>query len=76
MKKSVTNLFGNALVIVEGIKYLSFAVGGLANEGRGGEGKISFRAGGEKRFLIALNIVLSKKLYSKTTPNTIQNNTK
>jgi hypothetical protein len=29
-------LFGNAFVLVEGIKYLSFAVGGLANEGRGG----------------------------------------
>ena len=70
-------MFGNAFVLVEGIKYLSFAVGGLANEGReGGEGKISFRAGGEKRFLIALNIVLSYRLSSKTTHNTIQNNTK
>ena len=51
-------MFGNAFVLVEGIKNQSFAVGGLANEGRGGERKISFRAGGEKRFLIALNIVL------------------
>jgi hypothetical protein len=47
-------LFGNAFVLVEGIKYLSFAVGGLANEGRGVREKYLFEPAARKDSLLHL----------------------